>query len=200
MAERNEGTQAEKRIEFRVGINLGDVIAEGEDIFGDGVNVAARLEGLAEPGGVLVSNTVYDQVRDRLPLAFEDLGEHQVKNIARAVRVYRAKEDPDGRARKPAPVSPQPLQLPDKPSIAVLPFANMSGDPQQEYFADGMVEEIIFSNRYFSDVLYPSLLPEFQRFARLILAHRHLCSSGVFWAQLHRNYTRPRAPLRLPHQ
>src|SRR5690348_14682513 len=140
MADRNAGTPPEERIEFRVGINLGDVIAEGEDIFGDGVNIAARLEGLADPGGVLVSNTVHDHVRDRLPLAFEDLGEQQVKNIARPVRVYQVREaaEPIG-----PPTSANPLPLPDKPSIAVLPFANMSGDPEQEYFADGMVEEII---------------------------------------------------------
>jgi adenylate cyclase len=138
MAEANTATPLDNRIEFRVGINLGDVIAEGDDIFGDGVNVAARLEALAEPGGVLVSNTVHDHVRDRLPFAFEDLGEQQVKNIARPVRVYRVH---DASVVK-SPSTPA-LQLPDKPSIAVLPFANMSGDPEQEYFADGMVEEII---------------------------------------------------------
>ena len=141
MAERNAGTPLEKRIEFRAGINLGDVIVEAEDIFGGGVNIAARLEALAEPGGVLVSNTVHDQVRDRLLLAFEDLGEQQVKNIARPVRVYRVR-DRAGPAEEPFSAPPKPLPLPDKPSIAVLPFANMSGDPEQEYFADGMVEEI----------------------------------------------------------
>jgi adenylate cyclase len=142
MAEANAATPPENRIGFRVGINLGDVIAEGDDIFGDGVNVAARLEALAEPGGVLVSNTVHDHVRDRLPFAFEDLGEQQVKNIARPVRVYRVR-DPGAAAKSPsASVSPA-LPLPNKPSIAVLAFANMSGDPEQEYFADGMVEEII---------------------------------------------------------
>ena len=141
MAERNAGTPLEKRIEFRAGINLGDVIVEAEDIFGDGVNIAARLEALAEPGGVLVSNTVHDQVRDRLLLAFEDLGEQQVKNIARPVRVYRVR-DRAGPAEEPFSAPPKPLPLPDKPSIAGLPFANMSGDPEQEYFADGMVEEI----------------------------------------------------------
>jgi TolB-like protein/class 3 adenylate cyclase len=140
MADRNEGSPPEGRIEFRVGINLGDVIAEGEDIFGDGVNIAARLEALADLGGVFVSNTVYDQVRDRLAFAFEDLGEQQVKNIARPVRVYRVR---DAAAPIAPPTTPAPLPLPDKPSIAVLPFANMSGDPEQEYFADGMVEEII---------------------------------------------------------
>jgi adenylate cyclase len=141
MAEANAAIAPEKRIEFRVGINLGDVIAEEHDIFGDGVNVAARLEALAEPGGVLVSNTVHDHVRDRLPFVFEDLGEQQVKNIARPVRVYRVREDTAGKS----PTTPtQPvLPLPDKPSIAVLPFTNMSGDPEQEYFVDGMVEEII---------------------------------------------------------
>ena len=142
MAERNAGTPLEKRIEFRVGINLGDVIVEAEDIFGDGVNIAARLEALAEPGGVLVSNTVHDQVRDRLLLAFEDLGEQQVKNIARPVRVYRVRDLGTPNKSPPAAFA-SVLPLPDKPSIAVLPFANMSGDPQQEYFADGMVEEII---------------------------------------------------------
>jgi TolB-like protein/class 3 adenylate cyclase len=142
MAERNAGAPAERRIEFRVGVNLGDVIAEADDIFGDGVNVAARLENLAEPGGLLISNTVHDHVRDRLPFAFEDLGEHQVKNIARPVHVYRVWEG-DAPIEGASPVPPQALPLPDKPSIAVLPFANMSGDPEQEYFADGMVEEII---------------------------------------------------------
>jgi TolB-like protein len=141
MAERNRAVPAEKRIEFRIGINLGDVIAEGEDIFGDGVNIAARLEALAEPGGVFVSNTVHDHVRDRLSLAFEDRGEQSVKNIARPVRVYRVRDASERQGLPPA-VTPA-LPLPDKPSIAVLPFANMSGDPEQEYFADGMVEEII---------------------------------------------------------
>jgi TolB-like protein len=141
MVEREPEVPEEQRIKFRIGINLGDVIVEVHDIFGDGVNIAARLEGLAEPGGVLVSNTVHDHVRDRLPFAFEDLGEHQVKNIARPVRVYRVRNDADPLASQPT--SSASLPLPDKPSIAVLPFANMSGDPEQEYFADGMVEEII---------------------------------------------------------
>jgi adenylate cyclase len=127
---------------LRIGINLGDVIVEGDDLYGDGVNIAARIEALADAGGVFVSNTVHDQVRDRLPFVFEDLGERQVKNIARPVRVYRVR-GPGATAKTPwAPAQPA-LPLPDKPSIAVLPFANMSGDPEQEYFADGMVEEII---------------------------------------------------------
>jgi len=134
--ERDTGIAADKRIELRIGINLGDVIVEGDDLYGDGVNIAARIEALADAGGVFVSNTVHDQVRDRLPFVFEDLGEQQVKNIARPVHAWRL-----GLGAKPA--SAAPLALPDKPSIAVLPFANLSGDPEQEYFADGMVEEII---------------------------------------------------------
>jgi len=141
MAERNEGNPPEKRIEFRVGINLGDVIAEGEDIFGDGVNVAARLETLAEPGRICVSHVVCDQVRDKLDYTFEDLGEQQVKNIARPVRVFGVRMG--DMAATVSSVEKPPLRLPDKPSIAVLPFQNLSGDPDQEYFADGMVDEII---------------------------------------------------------
>jgi adenylate cyclase len=139
MPERNTGVGADNRIELRIGINLGDVIVEGDDLYGDGVNIAARIEALAEPGGVFVSNTVHDHVRDRLPFVFEDLGEQQVKNIARPVRVYRVREF-DAATKSPSIAA---LPLPDKPSIAVLPFANMSGNPEQEYFADGMVEEII---------------------------------------------------------
>jgi adenylate cyclase len=140
MPERNTSVAADNRIELRIGINLGDVIVEGDDLYGDGVNIAARIEALADAGGVFVSNTVHDQVRDRLPFVFEDLGEQQVKNIARPVRVYRVR---DAAAKSPSTPAPPALPLPDKPSIAVLPFANMSGDPEQEYFADGMVEEII---------------------------------------------------------
>ena len=154
MTERNTGVGAETRIEFRIGINLGDVIVEDDDLYGDGVNIAARLEALADAGGVFVSTTVHDQVRDRLPFAFEDLGEQQVKNIARPVRVYRVgpkrplpnppPQAGEGSARSArVGVSDAVLPLPDKPSIAVLPFQNLSGDPEQEYFADGMVEEII---------------------------------------------------------
>jgi TolB-like protein len=139
MPERNKDIGADSRIELRIGINLGDVIVEGDDLYGDGVNIDARIEALADPGGVFVSNMVHDHVRDRLPFVFEDLGEQQVKNIARPVRVYRVQE---AAATANAPAPPV-LPLPDKPSIAVLPFANMSGDPEQEYFADGMVEEII---------------------------------------------------------
>jgi class 3 adenylate cyclase/TolB-like protein len=155
MSERDTEVAADNRIELRIGINLGDVIVKGDDLYGDGVNIAARIEALADAGGVFVSNTVHDHVRDRLPFVFEDLGEQRVKNIARPVRVYRVR--PEGshpnlppRAGEGSPRSarvgaaePASLPLPDKPSIAVLPFANMSGDPEQEYFVDGMVEEII---------------------------------------------------------
>src|SRR5215831_8873017 len=142
MAERNAPVPKDERIEFRIGLNVGDVVVEEGDIFGDGVNVAARLEALAEPGGICVSARVQEDVAGRLDLHFEDMGEQQLKNIARPVRAYRVR-DRAAPAEKRSPASPQPLPLPDKPSIAVLPFANMSGDPEQEYFADGMVEEII---------------------------------------------------------
>jgi adenylate cyclase len=135
MAERNAGAAIGERVEFRVGINLGDVIVEGDDIYGDGVNVAARLEGLADPGGVFVSSIVYEQVRDRLPFDFDDIGEQRVKNIARLVRVYRIPITENGAAKATLPIA-------DKPSLAVLPFQNMSGDAEQDYFADGIVEEI----------------------------------------------------------
>src|SRR5215472_6463650 len=118
------------------GINVGDIIIEASDIFGDGVNIAARLEALAEPGGICLSAAAHEQVRDRLDLAFDDLGEQQVKNIARPVRTYRVALGASSRAALP------PLSLPDKPSLAVLPFQNMTGDAEQEYFVDGMVEEI----------------------------------------------------------
>jgi adenylate cyclase len=141
-AERNAEVPVDHRIEFRIGINLGDIIIDEGDIYGDGVNVAARLEALAEPGGICLSGAAHEQVRDKLDLTFEDLGEQSVKNIARPVRVYRVRDASAAAGSRSEPASPVPL-LPDKPSIAVLPFANMSGDPEQEYFADGMVEEII---------------------------------------------------------
>lgn len=137
MSERNTEVPQEKRIEFRVGINVGDIIIDGDDIYGDGVNIAARLEGLAEPGGICVSARVQEDARGKLDLAFEDAGEQQLKNINWPVRAYRI------RLNGTEPRSRPTLPLPDKPSIAVLPFQNMSGDPEQEYFADGVVEEII---------------------------------------------------------
>jgi adenylate cyclase len=147
MAQRNEGIPQDRRMLFRIGINLGDILIEGDDILGDGVNVAARLEGIAQPGGICVSASAYDQVRGKVEVEFADLGEQRLKNIDRPVRVYTAKSrghvgtvGPDASSHHDAQ---KPLPLPDKPSIAVLPFQNMSGDPEQEYFADGMVEEII---------------------------------------------------------
>jgi adenylate cyclase len=139
MTGRNTGVPTDNRIEFRIGINVGDIVVEDGDIFGDGVNVAARLEALAEPGGICVSVRVQEDAAGKLDLAFEDMGGQQLKNIARPVRAYRV-IGPAGSA--PTRANPV-LALPDKPSIAVLPFANMSGDPEQEYFVDGMVEEII---------------------------------------------------------
>jgi len=141
MAEREPEVLGDRRLRFRIGINLGDVIAEEHDIFGEGVNVAARLEALAEPGGICVSRVVRDQVRDRLDYTFVDLGEQSVKNIARPVRVYRVR-DAVVPAEEPGLTTPQPLPLPDKPSISVLPFQNMTGDAEQDYFVDGIVEEI----------------------------------------------------------
>ncbi|MGE5269105.1 MAG: adenylate/guanylate cyclase domain-containing protein [Thiohalocapsa sp.] len=140
MVERNAAIAPERRIEFRIGINVGDVIIDGDDIFGDGVNVAARLEALAEPGGICVSRVVYDQVQDTLGFGFEDLGDQNVKNIVRPVRVYRVVESA---SPPPAAMSSQTAAFVDRPSLAVLPFTNMSGDPEQEYFVDGIVEDII---------------------------------------------------------
>jgi adenylate cyclase len=142
MAARNADVAAERRIEFRIGINLGDIISDDNDIYGDGVNVAARLEALAEPGGICVSAVVRDQVRDKLDVAFDDRGEQQVKNIARPVHVFRIGLKSPHPNPPPQAGERSALALPDKPSLAVLPFQNMSGDPEQEYFADGMVEEI----------------------------------------------------------
>ena len=151
MVERNAGLPPERRIEFRVGIHLGDVVEESDgDLMGDGVNIAARLEGIAKPGAVCLSEDAYRQVKSRLDVAVNDLGSTQLKNIAEPVRVYSlqigvaapAKPVPQAEAATPEKLSAR-LALPDKPSIAVLAFQNMSGDPEQEYFADGMVEDII---------------------------------------------------------
>jgi adenylate cyclase len=139
MGERNATVPANKRIDFRIGINMGDIVVEDGDIFGDGVNVAARLEALAEPGGICVSGRVQEDATGKLDLSFEDMGEQALKNITRPVRAYRIATGAVSATAQEAPA----LALPDKPSIAVLPFQNMSGDPEQEYFADGMVEEII---------------------------------------------------------
>jgi adenylate cyclase len=141
VTDHNADVPADKRIELRIGINLGDVVIDGDDIHGDGVNVAARLEGMAEPGGICVSGMVYEGVRDRMDVPFEDLGEQEVKNIARPVRVWRWLAG-NGAASAELLGATEPLPLPDKPSIAVLPFDNMSGDPEQEYFSDGISEDL----------------------------------------------------------
>ncbi len=151
MIERNAGLPPERRIEFRIGIHLGDVVEESDgDLMGDGVNIASRLEGVAAPGAICLSEDAYRQVKARLDLSVSDLGETQLKNIAEPLRVYSlavggpAKTKPAPQEEPVAPIAPNaPPRLPDKPSIAVLPFTNMSGDPEQEYFVDGMVEDII---------------------------------------------------------
>ena len=140
MVEREAGVPEERRIRYRVGVNLGDIVVDGDDILGDGVNVAARLEGLAEPGGICISIDVFRQIEGKLDLAFDDLGEQQVKNMEKPIRVYRIRPGPAAAA-----VEELALELPDKPSIAVLPFDNLSDDQKQVFFADGIVEEIITS-------------------------------------------------------
>jgi TolB-like protein/class 3 adenylate cyclase len=156
MAKQNTNMPQDARIEFRIGIHVGDIIVDDNDIFGDGVNIAARLEGIAEPGGICVSDDAQRQIRGKIDLAFDDMGPQSLKNIAEPMRAWRLQIDKDcsPTVHKRAVVeAAQPLALPDKPSIAVLPFQNMSGDPEQEYFADGIVEDIITALSRFRPLL-----------------------------------------------
>jgi adenylate cyclase len=148
MAGENTEVPQAKRIEFRIGIHLGDIIIDDNDIFGDGVNIAARLESIAVPGGISISRAVHDQVRDRINVCFDDKGEIALKNIARPVQVFAISGAKESKTTV-SPESKPALALPDKPSIAVLPFTNMSGDPEQDYFADGMAEDIITALSHF---------------------------------------------------
>jgi adenylate cyclase len=162
---RNQDLPDERKVQFRIGVNLGDVIEDREDIYGDGVNVAARLESLADPGGICISESVRTAVGKKLELGFEFMGEQEVKNISEPVSAYRvAPYSSDG--NRTTTSSPRNIEIPDKPSIAVLPFTNMSGDPEQEYFSDGITEDII---------------TELSRFSALFVIARH--SSFVFKGQ-----------------
>ena len=159
MEQRNAEVEEGSRMRYRIGINLGDVIHDQSRIFGDGVNIAARLESIADPGGICISSDVYRQVHRKLPLQFIDLGEQQLKNIAQAVRVYRIEPQVSANG---APQAKPPLALPDKPSIAVLPFTNLSGDPKEEYFSDGITEDIITELSRFSELFVIARNSSFQ--------------------------------------
>src|SRR5258706_1457279 len=144
LAEQNTDVPQDKRIEFRIGIHVGDIIIEDDDIFGDGVNIAVRLEGIAEPGGVSISDDAHRQIRGKVEITFEDMGSQSLKNIAKLMRVWRVRIGPSSSpTTKPPTETAEPLALPDKPSIAVLPFTNMSGDPEQDYFTVDMMDEIL---------------------------------------------------------
>ena len=175
---------AAPRINFRIGINVGDIIVDGDDIFGHGVNVAARVETECEPGGVYLSGSAFDQVRDKTKFIFDDLGERSLKNIERPVRLYAARSAGGGAGAMPASsgVKPslnagKPLQLPDKPSIAVLPFQNISGDPEQEYFADGLVEDIITSLSRFKSLFVIARNSSFRTRANHLTSARSAANS-----------------------
>jgi adenylate cyclase len=151
MPDREAEVPDASRIRYRIGINLGDIVVDGDDILGDGVNIAARLEGLSEPEGLCISDVVYQNIQGKLDLTFDDLGERTLKNMERKVRVWRWTDTPNLAANEPKPASAA-LPLPEKPSIAVLPFTNMSGDAEQEYFSDGITEDIITELSRFRDL------------------------------------------------
>ena len=154
MADRNAGVAEEQRFELRIGINLGDIIVDGDDIYGDGVNVAARLQEMSEPGRTCVSGVVFESVKDKLDLGFRDLGPQRVKNIAEPIHAFQVRDDPTGATA----AAPTKDSQPHRPSLAVLPFANLSGNPEEDYFADGMTEDLI---------------TEFSRFQELIVIARN---------------------------
>jgi TolB-like protein/class 3 adenylate cyclase/Flp pilus assembly protein TadD len=203
MIDREAGMPADRRIRFRIGINLGDVIAEDDDIFGDGVNIAARLEALAEPGGLCVSGTVRDHIGDRLPYAFEDLGEQSVKNIARPVRVYALR--PELTADPPAPSVPavppisQPAVAP-RMSIVVLPFANLGDDPEQQYFADGITEDLTTNLSRIADMVVISRSTAFTYKEKRVDAKqigRELCVRYMLEGSVRRSGSRVRVNAQL---
>ncbi len=184
---KNAGRVADEPMQFRIGVHVGDVMVDGDNLLGDGVNIAARLEALAEPGAICVSAGVRDQVGNKLPLAFDDLGDQQVKNIAQAIRVYRVQvEKPPGQ-----PVTATPL--PDKPSIAVLPFANMSNDPEQEFFADGIAEDVITALSRYPSLFVIARNSCFTYKGRAVDVKQVGRELGVRW-QCHRNGVRAGGP------
>jgi TolB-like protein len=196
IAERNAVSSVDTRIEFRVGIHQGDIVVEDGDIFGDGVNVAARLESLAEPGGICVSARVQEDAAGRLDLAFEDMGEQALKNIVRPVRVYRV-ATAAGSALTRASSDPA---LPDKPSIPVLPFTNMSGDPEQEYFADGITEDLTTDLSRIADMLVISRNSAFTYKDKSVNAKqigRELCVRYVLEGSIRRSGNRVRVNAQL---
>jgi adenylate cyclase len=179
MARRNRDMTASRTLMYRIGINLGDVIVEGDDIFGDGVNVAARLESLAEPGGICVSAAVRDQVGDRVEVGYEDLGEQHVKNISRAIRIFRVLLSESSESSNAAPGQAAAQVSGRKPSIAVLPFVNMSGDAEQEFFADGLTEDIITELSRFRQLLVISRNAVFVRKGKPVKAQEIAREFGV---------------------
>ena len=171
--ERNASSPEDAQIQFRIGINVGDVIVDGDDIYGDGVNVAARIQALADPGGIYISRSAVDQVRDKVPIRIETRGEQTVKNIARPVEVFCITAEYLDATAKTTHKSESHVQTPvvaDKPAIAVLPFVNMSGEPEQEFFADGITEDILTELSRFRELLVISAIP-----CSLTKAKRSMC-------------------------